>query len=392
MTATACLVTGGERAAIATIIVCGDSAAETVASNFAANAKRSIVSGDVRYGTWHGCSTQSDSAVRESVVVVAVSDRHGSLWTWEIHCHGGEVAAKRILEDLARGGATVVNQQQWLAMACPDMLEREAIDVLSRTATARTAAIVLDQVRGAMRDFALDSVAAIANRPQMAIESIKLKAATILRLAEFGRHLSDPWKVVLAGPPNVGKSSLINALVGYRRSITMDQPGTTRDVLLADAVIQGWPILLSDTAGIRLRPTGEIERQGIDLALKSLQEADMVLWVSDASDPKREAAAATVDLPVRSLNVLNKIDIAQTIDGAIDVAMGPEAICVSATQGIGIDALRAAMIKKLVPSLPEPGSPVALTQRQVDALSHVVSARDDATLRQSLDRLLGNVS
>ena len=72
---------------------------------------------------------------------------------------------------------------------------------------------------------------------------------------DFGLHLTRPWNVVLAGRPNVGKSSLINALLGYTRSIVFDQPGTTRDVVTAATAIDGWPIELSDTAGLRESPS-----------------------------------------------------------------------------------------------------------------------------------------
>lgn len=391
MAATACLVTGGERAAIATIVLRDDAASEVIAKNFTANSKRKIVAGNVRYGIWHGPHELTGGMAGESVVVVALNHEFDPQSSWEVHCHGGEIAAKRILDDMTMSGVAVVNQQAWLGMTCPDVLEREAIEVLARTMTTRTAAIALDQVRGAMRRFAIESADAIGSEThvgtndQRETDAIRARAAQILKFADFGRHLTQPWNVVLAGAPNVGKSSLINALVGYRRSITLDQPGTTRDVLQADAVIDGWPILLSDTAGIRHQPAEDIERQGIARALKTAQEADLVVWVSDSLETKQSDLLAAAELPIRSIHVLNKIDLLDMPSGAVD----SEVIRVSATKPIGIDTLQAAIATKLVPLMPESGCPVPITQRQVDALNGMVAATRISTLRAALDQLLG---
>jgi len=391
MAETACLVTGSERAAIATIVLRGEAASEIIATNFTANSKRKIVPGDVRYGIWHGPHGMTSGMAGESVVVVAIDHEFDPQASWEVHCHGGEIAAKRILDDMSVSGVTVVNQRTWLGMTCPDALEREAIEVLTRTLTTRTAAIVIDQVRGAMRNFATESWDAVGSEShvgtsdQDAIDAIRERAEQILEFADFGRHLNQSWKVVLAGVPNVGKSSLINALVGYRRSITLDQPGTTRDVLQANAVIDGWPIMLSDTAGIRHQPAEDIERQGIERALKTVQEADLVVWVSDSPETKQPDLLAAAELPIRSIHVLNKIDLMDAVAGAAD----SEVIRVSATKQIGIDTLQAAIVNNLVPILPDPGSPVPITQRQVDALNCIVAATRISTLRAALNQLLG---
>src|SRR4029453_3197945 len=81
-------------------------------------------------------------------------------------------------------------------------------------------------------------------------DAVELLGA-VLEFAELGQHLTAPWRVVLAGPPNVGKSSLINALAGYQRTIVSHVPGTTRDVVTTTTAIDGWPVELADTAGLR---------------------------------------------------------------------------------------------------------------------------------------------
>src|SRR6185503_7750192 len=106
----------------------------------------------------------------------------------------------------------------------------------------------------------------------------------LLALAEVGLHLTTPWRVVFAGPPNVGKSSLVNALLGYPRAIVYDQPGTTRDVLTASTAFDGWPFELRDTAGLRDGISlDSVEVEGVARARAQIATADLVVFVHDRS-------------------------------------------------------------------------------------------------------------
>src|SRR5690606_27241148 len=99
--------------------------------------------------------------------------------------------------------------------------------------------------------------------------------ADLLQTGQTARHLLTPWQVVLCGRPNVGKSSLINALVGYERTVVFDQPGTTRDVVSVETAIHGWPVIFSDTAGLR-ETESELEAAGIARARARLKQADLI--------------------------------------------------------------------------------------------------------------------
>ena len=163
----------------------------------------------------------------------------------------------------------------------------------------------------------------------------------------LGRHLSEPWRVVLAGAPNVGKSSLVNALACYQRSVVAATPGTTRDVVTTQIALDGWPVELADTAGLR-DAAEPLEEEGVCLAKRTLAAADLCLWVLDASaEPVLPPEALG---PVRL--VVNKTDLPV----AWDLARAPGAIRVSALTRAGLDELLAALSRWLVPDPPPAGT------------------------------------
>jgi tRNA modification GTPase len=443
----ASLLTGPTRAAVATVAVIGETAGDLIDAAFQTAGRGPIRSGQVRYGSWHG--GENGPAVAESVVVtrrstvprtypsVVAESQPSSACPyeiWEINCHGGVVAANRILDDLRRLGATVVPRSQWWTFAGgryaatersehlaevnlpgrtdSPTLFAEAAETLIHTTSARTAAIALDQVRGAMARFITDSFRTLAGDDvSESVIAVRARAAEILRFESLGMHLSQPWRVVLAGPPNVGKSSLINAILGYRRSITFDQPGTTRDVVHAQTVIGGWPVRLSDTAGLRGTANCQIERAGIELAGNELAEADLVLWVRDATGMSDDAEkssesglpfdpadpSATFDPSAKGpvvVDVINKIDRLGQRDRweetlPHDRVYSRHRVLTSAATGEGIETLRDRIASTLVPETPQPRHPVPLCDRQVNALRELVYAADRAGVDSALRRLLG---
>src|SRR5262249_42285045 len=130
----------------------------------------------------------------------------------------------------------------------------------------------------------------------------------LLNRAPLGAHLTQPWRVVIAGPPNVGKSSLINAILGYERAIVFDQPGTTRDVVTAATALDGWPVELADTAGL---PAGvdPLDRAGIERETAQADEADCLLLVFDASQPWTHEHELLIERWPSAIVVHNKHDL-----------------------------------------------------------------------------------
>ncbi len=223
----------------------------------------------------------------------------------ELHCHGGMAALAAIGQALAAQGCQAVSWQQWVGGQQSDAIAAAARLALAQARTERTALILLDQYHGALR------AAVQAVRQSLAggdLPSARRQLATLLARADLGRHLTNPWRVVLAGLPNVGKSSLINALLGYPRAIVHPAPGTTRDVVSAATALEGWPVELRDTAGLR---TGghPVERAGVARARDELRLGDLVLLIFDAGQPWLAAAEALRRARPDALVVHNKCDL-----------------------------------------------------------------------------------
>jgi tRNA modification GTPase len=265
---------------------------------------------------------------------------------FEIHCHGGNQVVALLEQLFAARGVRLCSWPEWLRHTGMSPLEVMAHAALAETTTVRTAAIVLDQLHGAF-----------AAALRKILDALELNQETearrplheLCRWASLGRHLTTPFRVVVAGAPNVGKSSLINRLTGYQRSIVSPTPGTTRDLVSTRTAVDGWPVELIDSAGVHDQ-AGSLETQGIDLALAAAAEADLCLWLFDA-------AAPPVLLPreVPSIRLLiNKIDLPP----AWDLSRFPDAVHVSAETGAGIDDLLQSLSRWLVPEVPPAGAAV----------------------------------
>jgi tRNA modification GTPase len=170
--------------------------------------------------------------------------------------------------------------------------------------------------------------------------TIESTLQAVLKSARIGRVLRDGMTLVIAGRPNAGKSSLLNALAGYGAAIVTDVPGTTRDVLRERIEIDGMPVHLVDTAGLR-DTEDRVEREGVNRAKAALERADRVLWVFDgATDPGHEAfSRAQLPAGVPVTFVRNKADLTGTVPALRDTPAGPE-VALSATHGTGMDLLR----------------------------------------------------
>ncbi len=365
----ACLTPPG-KAALATLACRGEGVWEVLRAVFRplSGAELPVVP---RVGQfWLG---QVQGEIAEQAVLAV---RRGLPTPWlELHCHGGPQVVQLLQQLFQSRGLILCNWQELLAHDGEEPLRTAATVALTQATTVRTAAIVLDQYHGAF-GAALDALVAHLEAGQS--ESARILLTDLARHASLGRRLTTPWRVVLAGAPNVGKSSLLNALAGFQRSIVSPTPGTTRDIVTLRTALDGWPVELVDTAGLR-EEAEALEAQGVGLARATAATADLCLWILDA-------AAAPVwpgpDL-ARVQYLINKSDL----PAAWDLASAGDAPRVSALSGAGLKELCHRVTRWLVPEPPEPGTAVPFTPGLATAVEQALQALQAGQSERALELL-----
>jgi tRNA modification GTPase len=347
--------------AIATIAVSGPAAVGIVAKlvRHRHSTGNGLELGRVRYGLWN----PADDEAAEQVVVCRTNKQ-----MVEIHCHGGNAVCQMILNDLVTAGCRSIAATDF-PMDTDCEIKREATIDLQKATTARVAAILLDQLHGALSEAMASLDERYRNQGAAAVRS---EVEELLRWSDVGLHLVEPWRVVLAGPPNAGKSSLMNAIVGSARAIVHSEPGTTRDWIEALTAIDGWPVVLTDTAGLR-DSADLIEGEGIRRARERVEAADLVLFVVDATvgwTETHESLKAAANTK-RTLVVWNKVDLRKGMLSPPECP--PNAITTCAKEALGISELLAALAKTLVPCVPSPSAAVPFRLRHVQQLKLLIA-------------------
>ncbi|MGI6212162.1 MAG: tRNA uridine-5-carboxymethylaminomethyl(34) synthesis GTPase MnmE [Anaerovoracaceae bacterium] len=254
----------------------------------------------------------------------------------EIDCHGSMVSLRRILSLLLRSGARIADRGEFTKRAFlngkMDLSQAEAVMDLVSAKTDKTFDVAMDQLEGKfsaeireIRSGLMDTLVDITvniDYPDEDIEeltyqklgeSLKVaekKVSSLLSGANTGKIIRDGLHIAIIGKPNVGKSSLMNELLRESRAIVTDIPGTTRDTVEDTMSIDGIPVILTDTAGIR-ETEDKIEKVGIERSRKSFNEADMAIFVCDRSMPLSEEDLDILEhlRPGKDLVLLNKSDL-----------------------------------------------------------------------------------
>ena len=291
----------------------------------------------------------------------------------ELQCHGGSVVPRRVLEAWLASGARLARRGEFTERAFLNgrltYEEAESVLDLVDAKTDRGADAALRGLAGERRREIrgiYDALVDLSSTAEHALdvseeelpdgfcaallakaESIAARLDEAIRRAKEGKMLREGALVVISGPPNAGKSSLMNALLGEARTIVSETPGTTRDSIEEWLDIGGWPVRLVDTAGLR-ETEDAVEGEGVARARDLIEKADIVLNLTPA-DANRESPVARHPSPsTRTIEVFSKCDLAANSE---DFGV----ISVSAKTGEGLDALRGAIAAELERKAAEPG-------------------------------------
>ncbi len=289
----------------------------------------------------------------------------------ELQGHGGPVVLQLLLRRCLEFGARVAEPGEFTKRAFLndklDLAQAESVADLIDASTAEAARCAMRSLRGEFSQR-VGAMVRVLTELRMLIEAtldfpdeeieflerakgrdkladLRRQLAGALTASRQGSLLREGIHVVIAGEPNVGKSSLMNGLAGEELAIVTDIPGTTRDAIRQTINVRGVPLHMVDTAGLR-EPTDNVEKIGISRAWDEISKANLVLWVSDATGPTSIAdpvIAARLPTGVPQIMVINKIDLCDQ-KPAIYSGNGTCKVALSAKTGAGIDLLRDAML------------------------------------------------
>lgn len=287
----------------------------------------------------------------------------------EISCHGGILVTRRIFQLLLEKGARAAGPGEFTQRAFlngkMDLTQAEAVMDLIRAQTDLALRAATEQLEGrlgarireirgdllgllahveAFIDFPDEDIDPDTGQALLAtLDAARGKIAALLRTADGGRILREGVRTVIYGAPNVGKSSLLNVLLGYERAIVSELPGTTRDTIEETINLRGIPLRLIDTAGVR-ESADAIEQQGIERTLRHMERADLVLHLADASQ-SRDCVLVWSEKETRrpELLILNKCDL-----GEHESWRGVEGVRISCRTGAGLEPLADAIVEHVL--------------------------------------------
>jgi len=330
------IATAPGEAGVSIIRISGEQAISLVDSFFRPKNNKSVKELKNRYLTFGSIEKDGKTIDEALVCVMRKPNSFTAEDVAEIHCHGGMFLTQTVLELALQAGARLSNPGEFTQRAFLngriDLTQAEATNDIIRAKSIAGLELVVNQLKGKLyerisiiRDkisWVLSLVNAGIDFPEedtvfTNFDEINSKLAEaeqelkkLIDSADTGIKIREGYHVVLAGQPNVGKSSLMNGLLEKSRAIVHSVPGTTRDTIEESFLIKGVPVSLIDTAGIH-STTDLIEKEGIKRAETAVKQADLILWVLDATDPDFDTplpiSTDTFIAPV--LLILNKKDL-----------------------------------------------------------------------------------
>lgn len=337
----------------------------------------------------------------------------------EIYCHGGIISVKKVLELVLNNGARMAEAGEFTKRAFLngrlDLSQAEAVMDMINAKTDKSFETSLDQLEGSLskkideiRAILLNMVAHVEvsiDFPEDDIEEVtyddleekgeqvKRQIEILLATADRGKILREGLNTVILGKPNVGKSSLLNAVLRENRAIVTDIPGTTRDIIEEYINIDGIPLKIIDTAGIRITED-EVEKIGVSRAKETIKSADLIIAVFDASTELSNDDYEIIDLikEKRSIILLNKTDLESVTDEKkLKTLVDDKAlITTSIKSGIGVDLMEEKIKEMFYGGQVEVNSDTTITNVRhkdllVKALENIKGALEDIKMGVPID-------
>ncbi len=342
---------------------------------------------------YHGYLVDNEGVRVDEVLAVVMRAPHSYTGdeVVEVHCHGGSQVMRNVLDLFLLLGARMAAPGEFTQRAFLngrlDLAQAEAVIDVIKARSDKASRVALDQLDGSLSrkvhafsdqlrealalieahiDFPDDEVGEL-NLPKLLapVKSLSAEISNLIGSFDVGRVLRDGISLLILGRPNVGKSSLMNALLGEKRAIVTDVAGTTRDTLEETIVFSGVPVRIIDSAGVR-HTTDIVELEGVNRAKEKIKTADILLVVVDGSSPVTEEDLLVFGLcdPDRTLLVVNKSDKEQVCDFD-GLALGFRKVSVSAKHNTGLDLLRDQVVKCLgVDNVSSVGEGVVVSERR----------------------------
>ncbi len=384
----------------------------------------------VTHTLYHGSLVNIDGGLVDEVMFVYMAGPRSFTAedVVEIHCHGGQQIVSMVMRTFIQAGARLALPGEFSYRAFVngriDLSQAEAIADLIHARSEKSHSLALSQLDGQLSQALYSNTKTIRNAlslieawidfpeeelPEEDISTIRQGIGDSVDLLRSmvnsyntGRLYSEGVSLLLLGKPNVGKSSLMNALLGENRAIVTEIEGTTRDLLEEGLVVNGLPVRLVDTAGLR-ESSDPIEREGVLRARNRISSSDLVLLLVDGSRPLDDEDFSALEL-CRSTNYIivgTKSDLAAK--QALPLGISEKLIRISSKTGAGLDLLRQEIYEALISDESRDENSVLLTSQRhqaaamlaVDCLVRFLDALDQALsleflatdLREALDAL-----
>ncbi len=380
------VMTGKGTGAISTIQLFGDSSEDLFKKIFQPAGKKpaKFETGKILLGTIHDGYKKIDQ-----VTIGCEQPR-----TFAINCHGNPLLVEMIMQLLRRNGVRILTAEQLLikifsAKEKTGTIALEAKLAQPKAKTLQGTKIILNQI-----DSGLSKIAKgwLENLDDIYPDKIKAEASRIIQKSRTAKLIIYGCKAVLTGPPNSGKSSLLNCLAGRQKSIVTEISGTTRDWVTAECLIDSVSLELTDTAGLDEKPPdapGNIEKAARKKALETLEQADLVLLVLDSSQSEKlDDQFIQKFANKKTITILNKCDLPAKFDTDKLPDFLSNTVKISAKTSDGIDKLTEKILQTTGTAEFDLQNAVCFTDRQVNLIRQLTTIKSKEQAASIITELL----